>query len=52
MPQFANVEVAVTFIKDEYGPKVMPYLKREEFLSLAVCIVCFLLGIPHITKVH
>uniref|UniRef100_A0A3Q0SHF2 Transporter n=1 Tax=Amphilophus citrinellus TaxID=61819 RepID=A0A3Q0SHF2_AMPCI len=48
--QFATVEVAVTFIKDEFGGKVLPLLKREELLALAVCIVCFALGIPHITK--
>uniref|UniRef100_A0A3P9DFN5 Transporter n=1 Tax=Maylandia zebra TaxID=106582 RepID=A0A3P9DFN5_9CICH len=48
--QFATVEVAVTYIKDEFGVKVLPFLKREELLVLAVCFVCFVLGIPHITK--
>lgn len=48
--QFGTVEVAVTFLKDEFGPKILPYLKREELLVLAVCIVGFVLGIPHITK--
>ena len=51
MPQFANVEVAVTFIKDEFGPQVLRFLKREELLVLAVCVVGFLLGIPHVTRV-
>ncbi|XP_035760935.1 sodium- and chloride-dependent GABA transporter 1 isoform X2 [Neolamprologus brichardi] len=48
--QFGTVEVAVTYIKDEFGVKVLPFLKREELLVLAVCFVCFALGIPHITK--
>ncbi|XP_003451768.1 sodium- and chloride-dependent GABA transporter ine isoform X1 [Oreochromis niloticus] len=48
--QFATVEVAVTYIKDEFGAKVLPFLKREELLVLTVCFVCFALGIPHITK--
>lgn len=51
MPQFATAEVAVTFIKDEFGPQVMRFLKREELLTLVVCIVYLLLGIPHITQV-
>ncbi|XP_068994652.1 sodium- and chloride-dependent GABA transporter ine [Embiotoca jacksoni] len=48
--QFVTVEVAVTFIKDEIRTKVLRFLKREELLVLAVCITCFMLGIPHITK--
>ncbi|XP_070689408.1 sodium- and chloride-dependent GABA transporter ine isoform X2 [Pempheris klunzingeri] len=48
--QFATVEVAVTFIKDEFGPEVLRFLKREELVTLAVCLVCFVLGIPHITQ--
>ncbi|XP_040011434.1 sodium- and chloride-dependent GABA transporter 1 isoform X2 [Xiphias gladius] len=48
--QFATVEVAVTFIKDEFGPQVLRFLKREELLTLVVCITCFVLGIPDITK--
>lgn len=52
VPQFATVEVAITFIKDEFGPQVLRFIKREELLTLAVCIVCFVLGIPHITKVQ
>lgn len=51
VPQFATAEVAVTFIKDEFGPQVMRLMKREELLTLVVCIVYFLLGIPHITQV-
>lgn len=50
--QFATVEVSITFIKDEFGPKVLRYLKTEELLTLAVCIVCFILGIPHVTRVR
>lgn len=49
--QFATVEVGITFLKDEFGPKVVRYLKREELLTLVVCIVAFILGIPHVTKV-
>uniref|UniRef100_A0A4W6GB47 Transporter n=1 Tax=Lates calcarifer TaxID=8187 RepID=A0A4W6GB47_LATCA len=45
---FQHVHVAVTFIKDEFGHKI-PFLKRE-MLALAVCVVCFVLGIPHVTK--
>ncbi|XP_040898919.1 sodium- and chloride-dependent GABA transporter 1 isoform X2 [Toxotes jaculatrix] len=48
--QFATVEVAVTFIKDEFGTKLLRFIKREELLALTVCITCFVLGIPHITK--
>ncbi|XP_076587827.1 sodium- and chloride-dependent GABA transporter 1 isoform X1 [Chaetodon auriga] len=48
--QFATVEVAITFIKDEFGPQVLRFLKREELLTLLVCMVCFVLGIPHVTK--
>ncbi|XP_078106839.1 sodium- and chloride-dependent GABA transporter 1 isoform X2 [Sander vitreus] len=48
--QFATVEVAITFIKDEFGPQVLRFLKREELLTLAVCIIGFALGIPHVTK--
>ncbi|XP_033474375.2 sodium- and chloride-dependent GABA transporter 1 isoform X2 [Epinephelus lanceolatus] len=48
--QFATVEVAVTFIKDEFGAQILRFLKREELLVLAVCIIGFILGIPHVTK--
>ncbi|XP_017269128.2 sodium- and chloride-dependent GABA transporter ine-like [Kryptolebias marmoratus] len=48
--QFANVEVGITFLKDEFGPRILQFLKREELLVLIVCIACFLLGIPHVTK--
>uniref|UniRef100_A0A4W5N7E4 Transporter n=1 Tax=Hucho hucho TaxID=62062 RepID=A0A4W5N7E4_9TELE len=48
--QFAMVEVAVTSIIDGFGPKVPRVLKRQEVIVLAVCVMGFLLGIPHITK--
>lgn len=48
--QFGTVEVAVTFVKDEFGPKILKFLRREELLTLAVCIIAFILGIPHVTK--
>ncbi|XP_041692332.1 sodium- and chloride-dependent GABA transporter ine isoform X1 [Coregonus clupeaformis] len=48
--QFAMVEVAVTSIMDGCGPKVLRVLKRQEIIVLAVCVIGFLLGIPHITK--
>ncbi|XP_038151362.1 sodium- and chloride-dependent GABA transporter ine isoform X1 [Cyprinodon tularosa] len=48
--QFGNVEVVVTFLKDEFGIKILQYLKREELLALVVCITGFVLGIPHVTK--
>lgn len=51
LPQFANVEVAVTFLKDEFGVKILRVLKREELLALVACVVGFILGIPHVTKV-
>ncbi|MEQ2179101.1 hypothetical protein GOODEAATRI_021139, partial [Goodea atripinnis] len=47
---FGNVEVTVTFLKDEFGIKVLQYLKREELLALVVCIVGLVLGIPHVSK--
>lgn len=50
--QFATVEVAITFIKDEFGREVLRFLKREELLTLVVCFLCFLLGLPHVTKVQ
>lgn len=52
VPQFATVEVAITFIKDEFGPQILRFLKREELLTLVMCIVGFILGIPHVTKVQ
>ncbi|XP_027888611.1 sodium- and chloride-dependent GABA transporter ine [Xiphophorus couchianus] len=48
--QFGNVEVVVTFLKDELGVKVLRYLKREELLVLVVCFAGLLLGIPHVTQ--
>ncbi|XP_054467037.1 sodium- and chloride-dependent GABA transporter ine isoform X1 [Anoplopoma fimbria] len=48
--QFANVEVGITFIKDEFGPQVLRFLKREELLTLAICIIGFIMGVPHVTK--
>ncbi|CAJ1068278.1 sodium- and chloride-dependent GABA transporter ine [Xyrichtys novacula] len=48
--QFGTVEVAITFVKDEFGPSILRVLKREELVTLAVCVVGFILGIPHITK--
>ncbi|KAL6114201.1 uncharacterized protein ACO6RY_05024 [Pungitius sinensis] len=48
--QFATVEVTITFIKDELGPQVLRFLKREELLTLVMCIIGFILGIPHVTK--
>ncbi|KAM9391478.1 sodium- and chloride-dependent GABA transporter ine [Pholidichthys leucotaenia] len=48
--QFGNIEVTVTFLKDEFGPKILHYLKREELLVLAVCFAAFVLGIPHISQ--
>ena len=49
--QFAMVEVAVTCIMDGFGPQVLRVFKRQEVLVLVVCVVGFLLGIPHITRV-
>ncbi|XP_075896026.1 sodium- and chloride-dependent GABA transporter ine-like [Nelusetta ayraudi] len=48
--QFANVDVAITFIKDEFGHKALPYLRREELVTLVICAVGFILGLPHVTK--
>lgn len=50
--QFAMVEVAVTFIMDGFGKKVLQVFKRKEIIVLMVCSVGFLLGIPHITRVN
>lgn len=52
VPQFANMEVTVTFIKDELGSNIPGFLKREELLGLSVCTAAFILGIPHVTKVQ
>ncbi|KAM3611571.1 uncharacterized protein V6R79_020686 [Siganus canaliculatus] len=48
--QFATVEVAITYIKDEFGPELLRFVKREELLTLAVCFICFILGIPHVAR--
>uniref|UniRef100_A0A3B1IIJ0 Transporter n=1 Tax=Astyanax mexicanus TaxID=7994 RepID=A0A3B1IIJ0_ASTMX len=48
--EFAMVEVAVTCIMDGFGVKVLRVFKRKELLVLVVCLVGFLLGIPHITR--
>ncbi|KAG8012023.1 Sodium-and chloride-dependent GABA transporter 1 [Nibea albiflora] len=48
--KFATVEVAITFIKDEFGREVLRFLKREELLTLLVCFLCFILGLPHVTR--
>lgn len=48
--QFATVEVGITFIKDEFGPTLLRFLRRDELITLLVCAVGFLLGIPHITQ--
>lgn len=45
------MDVAITFIKDEFGHKVLPYLRREELVTLVMCAVGFILGIPYVTKV-
>lgn len=50
--QFAMAEVAVTFIMDGFGKKILRVLKKKELVVLAVCSVGFLLGIPHITRVN
>ena len=49
--QFSMAEVAVTYVVDEFGVKVLRIFKRRELLVLAVCSACFLFGIPHITRV-
>ncbi|XP_062307819.1 sodium- and chloride-dependent GABA transporter ine isoform X1 [Osmerus eperlanus] len=48
--QFAMVEVAVTCIMDGFGPQVLRVFKRQEVLVLVICVVGFLLGIPHVTR--
>ncbi|KAI1900983.1 hypothetical protein AGOR_G00055460 [Albula goreensis] len=48
--QFAMVEVLVTFVMDGFGLKVLRVLKHKEVLVLVVCLVGFVLGIPHITQ--
>ncbi|CAG08497.1 unnamed protein product, partial [Tetraodon nigroviridis] len=48
--QFANVEVIITFIKDELGSNLSGFLRREELLSLSVCAGGLILGIPHVTR--
>lgn len=48
--QFATVEVIVTSLKDAFPNWIKKYLRRHEFLVLAVCTVSFLLGIPNIMQ--
>ncbi|XP_035288524.1 sodium- and chloride-dependent GABA transporter ine [Anguilla anguilla] len=49
--QFAMVEVMVTSLLDAFDGAILRYLKRKEFVILAVCFTAFLLGIPHVMQV-
>ncbi|XP_078278940.1 sodium- and chloride-dependent GABA transporter ine [Rhinoraja longicauda] len=48
--QFAMVEVMVTSLMDAHSDHLLKYLKRKEFVVLAVCVVAFLMGIPNVTQ--
>ncbi|XP_051891270.1 sodium- and chloride-dependent GABA transporter ine isoform X2 [Pristis pectinata] len=48
--QFAMVEVMVTSLMDSQSKHLLKYLRRKEFVVLAVCMVAFLLGIPNVTQ--
>ncbi|XP_032902071.1 sodium- and chloride-dependent GABA transporter ine-like isoform X1 [Amblyraja radiata] len=48
--QFAMVEVMVTSLMDAHNDHLLKYLKRKEFVVLAVCVAAFLLGIPNVTQ--
>lgn len=48
--QFSMVEVINTCIFDHFGHKLENIPRRKELVSFAVCVVCFLCGLPHVTK--
>ncbi|KAK2175343.1 hypothetical protein NP493_735g00005 [Ridgeia piscesae] len=48
--QFASVEVVVTAIEDSLGKRTLKTRYKKEFLVLAVCGICFLLGLPYVTN--
>jgi solute carrier family 6 (neurotransmitter transporter, taurine) member 6 len=49
--QFSMVETVITTIEDEFPNFVKKYLKRREFVVLAVCIITFLLSLPSVCPV-
>jgi len=46
--QFASVEVIVTAAKDAFPRGVQRLFGRHEYLVAAICLACFLLGLPNI----
>ena len=49
--QFATLEVVITTLQDAYGKWIKTYLKRHEVLVLIMCLVSFVLGLPHVMQV-
>lgn len=49
--EFAMVEVMVTSLMDQFGPKLLRFFKRKEFFVLALCAAASLLGIPCVMQV-
>lgn len=46
------VEVVNTTVMDSiYSKRLLKIFKRKEFISLAVCVVAFLLGLPNLMQV-
>ncbi|XP_014034061.1 sodium- and chloride-dependent GABA transporter 1 [Salmo salar] len=48
--QFALVEVMGTFVMDSFGPKILLMLNYKELVTLLLCFLTFLLGLPCITQ--
>ncbi|XP_037786875.1 sodium- and chloride-dependent GABA transporter ine-like [Penaeus monodon] len=48
--QFANVEVIITSLQDEFPKWIKKHLKHHEFLVMIVCFVSFICGLPNVTE--
>ncbi|XP_052328674.1 sodium- and chloride-dependent betaine transporter-like [Oncorhynchus keta] len=48
--QFALVEVMGTFVMDSFGPKLLLMLNYKELVTLLICFLTFLFGLPCITQ--
>ncbi|XP_047497598.1 sodium- and chloride-dependent GABA transporter ine-like [Penaeus chinensis] len=48
--QFANVEVIITSLQDEFPKWIKKHLKHHEFLVMIVCFVSFICGLPNVME--
>ncbi|XP_042891761.1 sodium- and chloride-dependent GABA transporter ine-like [Penaeus japonicus] len=48
--QFANVEVIITSLQDEFPKWIKKYLKHHEILVMIVCLISFISGLPNVTE--